>query len=63
MYQQPRTSCKPFRWLCWLEYFLLGVHSTGNIEQWAGAAFGATFLMSAIVAPIWGRMADLHGRN
>lgn len=41
----------------------LGVHSTAAIEQWSGIAFGATFLLSAIFSPIWGRLADKHGRK
>ncbi|QSO54005.1 multidrug efflux MFS transporter [Alicyclobacillus curvatus] len=41
----------------------LGVHRTANIEQWAGSAFAATFLLSAIVSPIWGRVADRRGRK
>jgi len=41
----------------------LGVHQTAAVEQWSGFAFGATFLLSAIVSPIWGRMADKHGRK
>ncbi|CAB3393720.1 multidrug efflux MFS transporter [Kyrpidia spormannii] len=42
---------------------LLGVQSTAEVEQWAGMAFGSTFLMSAIVSPIWGRLADRRGRK
>ncbi|MCL6631405.1 MAG: multidrug efflux MFS transporter [Alicyclobacillus herbarius] len=41
----------------------LGVKSTAAVEQWSGVAFGATFLLAAIVAPIWGRMADTYGRK
>ncbi|MHB1654420.1 MAG: multidrug efflux MFS transporter [Desulfitobacteriaceae bacterium] len=41
----------------------LGVHTTAGIEQWSGAAFGATFILSAIVSPIWGKLADQHGRK
>ncbi|CAM3972720.1 multidrug efflux MFS transporter [Alicyclobacillus pomorum] len=41
----------------------LGVHETGAVEQWSGIAFGATFLLSAIVSPIWGRLADKRGRK
>jgi DHA1 family multidrug resistance protein-like MFS transporter len=41
----------------------LGVHSTAAVEQWSGVAFGSTFLLAAIVAPIWGRMADTYGRK
>lgn len=41
----------------------LGIHDISGIEQWSGAAFGATFLMSAIIAPFWGKLADQHGRK
>ncbi|GIM45106.1 MFS transporter [Collibacillus ludicampi] len=41
----------------------LGVHVTESVEQWAGVAFGATFLLAAIVSPVWGRLADIHGRK
>lgn len=41
----------------------LGIHQTAAVEQWSGLAFGATFLLSAIVSPIWGRMADKRGRK
>ncbi|MCL6627327.1 multidrug efflux MFS transporter [Alicyclobacillus shizuokensis] len=41
----------------------LGVHNTAAVEQWSGVAFGATFLLAAIVAPVWGRMADTYGRK
>ncbi|HEY9724224.1 MAG TPA: multidrug efflux MFS transporter [Oscillatoriaceae cyanobacterium] len=41
----------------------LGVHSVGAIEQWSGFAYGATFLLAALVAPLWGRLADQHGRR
>lgn len=41
----------------------LGVHNTHSIEKWSGYAFSATFLLSAIVAPIWGRLSELHGRK
>lgn len=41
----------------------LGIHSLGAIEQWSGLAFGSTFLLAAIVSPLWGRLADTHGRK
>ncbi|MHB8126852.1 MAG: multidrug efflux MFS transporter [Desulfitobacteriaceae bacterium] len=41
----------------------LGVHSTAGIEQWSGAAFGAAYLFAAIMSPIWGKLADQHGRK
>lgn len=42
---------------------LLGVHDTAAVERWSGLAFGSTFLMSAIVSPVWGRIADQKGRK
>jgi MFS family permease len=41
----------------------LGVTSTAAVVQWSGVAFGATFLGTAITAPIWGQLADRFGRR
>jgi DHA1 family multidrug resistance protein-like MFS transporter len=41
----------------------LGVRTAAGVEQWAGAAFGATFLLSAIMSPVWGSLADQRGRK
>jgi DHA1 family multidrug resistance protein-like MFS transporter len=41
----------------------LGVSSSSAIIQWSGIAFGATFLGTAVTAPIWGRLADRFGRK
>ncbi|MZP30454.1 MFS transporter [Heliobacterium undosum] len=41
----------------------LGHFSVAEIEIWSGLAFGAAYLVSAIVSPIWGRMADRYGRK
>ena len=41
----------------------LGVHGHAAIVQWSGIAYGATFLGAGLVAPIWGRVADLYGRK
>ena len=41
----------------------LGVKDQAAIVQWSGAAYGATFLSAALVAPLWGRLADLYGRK
>ncbi|AFM39884.1 arabinose efflux permease family protein [Desulfosporosinus acidiphilus SJ4] len=41
----------------------LGVHNIARVEQWSGVAFGATALSAAIVSPLWGKLADIHGRK
>jgi len=41
----------------------LGVSSPSSIVQWSGVAFGATFLGTAITAPLWGHLADRYGRK
>ncbi|MFZ0869711.1 MAG: MFS transporter [Rhodanobacter sp.] len=41
----------------------LGVTSSSAVIQWSGIAFGATFLGTAVTAPIWGHLADRYGRK
>ena len=41
----------------------LGEHDPAAIVQWSGIAFGATFLTAALMAPVWGRLADRYGRK
>lgn len=41
----------------------LGITETSAIESWSGLIFGATFLVSAFVSPLWGRLADKYGRK
>ena len=41
----------------------LGVTDHAAIVQWSGVAYGATFFTAALVAPLWGRLADLYGRK
>jgi MFS family permease len=41
----------------------LGVADRAAIAQWSGAAYGATFFAAALVAPLWGRLADRYGRK
>lgn len=41
----------------------LGVHQLQEIEQWSGWVFSAQFVTSVIFQPIWGRLADKHGRK
>ena len=41
----------------------LGVKEVARIAHWSGLVFSASFMLSAIVSPMWGRMADKHGRK
>lgn len=41
----------------------LGIRNTSDIETWSGLVFGATFLVSALVSPLWGSLADRYGRK
>lgn len=35
----------------------------GNVEFYSGLAFSMTALASGLIAPVWGRLADEHGRK
>jgi len=41
----------------------LGVKGHAAIVQWSGIAYGVAFLGAGILAPVWGRFADLYGRK
>ncbi|MCD8510350.1 MAG: MFS transporter [Bacillus sp. (in: Bacteria)] len=41
----------------------LGVTDPQAVSRWAGIIFGANFLSAFIFSPIWGRLADKHGRK
>lgn len=41
----------------------LGVTDSDAVVTWSAIAFGATFLVAAIVSPLWGRLADRKGRK
>jgi MFS family permease len=41
----------------------LGVHRLASVEQWTGLIFSATFMVSAFVQPLWGRLSDRVGRK
>lgn len=53
------TSIVPFLPLYLLE---LGADEN-NIEWWSAITFAVCFLVGGIMAPIWGRLADLHGQK
>ncbi|QRG68516.1 MFS transporter [Brevibacillus choshinensis] len=40
-----------------------GVKDPHEVTAWAGIIFGANFLTAGLVSPIWGNLADKHGRK
>ncbi|PSR25205.1 Predicted arabinose efflux permease, MFS family [Sulfobacillus thermosulfidooxidans DSM 9293] len=41
----------------------LGIHQLSALERWSGLVFSATFMVSAFVQPLWGRLSDRVGRK
>ncbi len=41
----------------------LGVSDHQSLSLWSGLVFSGTFLVSAVVSPLWGSMADRKGRK
>ncbi|MFQ7233697.1 MAG: MFS transporter, partial [Enterococcus hulanensis] len=41
----------------------LGSYSNQQLNFWSGITFSSTFLITAIVSPLWGRLADQKGRK
>ena len=41
----------------------LGVETLEGVEVWAGVITGSTSFVAAFASPIWGRIADRHGRK
>jgi MFS family permease len=41
----------------------LGVTGHSAIVQWSGIAYSVSFMTAALVAPLWGRLADRYGRK
>ncbi len=46
-----------------LYFQLLGVHDVGEIALWSGLSLGVTPALTAMLAPLWGRLADRYGRK
>src|ERR1700722_20377824 len=55
-----RSAAFPFLPLFYIE---LGVRPVANVALWAGATISAGFFVAALVAPIWGSLADRVGRK
>lgn len=41
----------------------LGVTDVGEIAAWAGVSLGVTPALTALLSPVWGRVADRYGRK
>lgn len=41
----------------------LGKYTTTQLNLWSGVTFSSTFLVTAIVSPMWGKLADQKGRK
>src|SRR5215472_15565862 len=41
----------------------LGVQTAAGIDIWAGILSGVTSFVAAFASPVWGRVADRHGRK
>jgi MFS family permease len=41
----------------------LGLTDVGEIALWSGLSLGATPAVTAVMAPLWGRLADRYGRK
>ncbi|MGX7124901.1 multidrug efflux MFS transporter [Enterococcus viikkiensis] len=41
----------------------LGNYTNQQLNFWSGITFSSTFLITAIVSPLWGRLADQKGRK
>ncbi len=41
----------------------LGVETIEGVDVWSGIITGATSFVAAFASPVWGRVADKHGRK
>jgi DHA1 family multidrug resistance protein-like MFS transporter len=46
-----------------LYFHLLGVEDVGRVAMWSGLSLGVTPALTAMLAPLWGRLADRFGRK
>ena len=41
----------------------LGHFTNAQVAMWAGIAYASTFVVSALISPLWGKLADSKGRK
>ena len=46
-----------------LYFHQLGVDDVGQVAMWSGLSLGVTPALTAVLAPVWGRVADRFGRK
>src|SRR5438045_3048536 len=46
-----------------LFFHQLGVEGIGQVAMWSGLSLGVTPAMTALLSPLWGRLADRFGRK
>jgi DHA1 family multidrug resistance protein-like MFS transporter len=46
-----------------LFFHQLGVEDVGRVAMWSGLSLGVTPAMTALLSPVWGRLADRFGRK
>ena len=46
-----------------LYFHQLGVDDVGQVAMWSGLSLGVTPALTALLSPLWGRLADRFGRK
>lgn len=57
------TACSYSLVMPFLPQFIASLGVTENLYTWSGLTYAVSFISSAIMAPVWGNMADRYGRK